>query len=66
MQGNDTIEGIRDSLHEALTSSLNFAVKEDYERRYPFYRVAEWGSRTDELISVLENAMPKPPAMKVV
>ena len=66
MQGNDTIEGIRESLHEALTSSLNFAVKEDYERRYPFYRVAEWGSRTDKLISVLENAMPKPPAMKLV
>jgi hypothetical protein len=56
MNGNDKIECFRDAVHSGLTSRLGFSVKDDYERRYPIFKVSEWGSRAKEFREIVENS----------
>ena len=57
MHGNATIESFRDKLYDALTSEIGFTVKEDYEKRYPTFKVAEWGPRADELKTAISRTV---------
>lgn len=59
MNGNEQVEHIRDKLHVALTSSLNFTVKSDYERRYPYFKINEWAPLSDELKSIIVDVLPQ-------
>lgn len=55
MQGNAAIESFRDKLYDALTSEFGFSVKEDYEKRYPTFKVVEWGVQVEKLKLAISN-----------
>jgi hypothetical protein len=58
MNGNEAVERARDELYDALTSSLHFEIKEDYEKRYPHFYAAEWGPRIEELKAIIKKVVP--------
>ena len=58
MHGTDEVEKIRDTIYAKLTSDFGFSVKEDYEKRYPNFKVADWGSKVADIKDLLKNVMP--------
>ena len=52
-------------LKEELINRLAFSIPEDYERRYPNYKVSTWGPKVDEFLKILELIQEKYPATNV-
>lgn len=52
-------------LKEELVNRTGFLVPEDYERRYPNYKISEWAKKVDELSKILEVIQEKYPATNV-
>lgn len=48
-------------LSSELNNRVGLAAPEDYQRRYPSYKIERWASNVDELIAVLERMIEKYP-----
>jgi hypothetical protein len=59
MHGNNAVIKARDDLHETLTSKFGLSVKADYEKRYPNFKVKEWGQQVEELKTLIEDTIAK-------
>ncbi|NVK25282.1 MAG: hypothetical protein HWE10_10175 [Gammaproteobacteria bacterium] len=55
-----------DFLSHELTNRVGLSVPEDYERRYPNYKIEHWTRNVDELISVFELMIEKYPGRESV
>ena len=59
---NTKEEEFRDFLKDQIVNKLNLAVPEDYEKRYPNYKITEWSPQVEELIQVLNEVIAEYPS----
>lgn len=55
LSGDPQMEELRDQLKDLVTTRLDFAVPEDYAKRYPGYKIGEWQHRTKDLVQILKE-----------
>ncbi len=66
-KGTPEQRGFISFLKDELYNRLGLIAPEDYERRYPNYKVELWAGQVDELLSVLELMLERyPPSVKLV
>lgn len=59
---NTKEEEFRDFLKDQIVNKLSLAVPEDYEKRYPNYKITEWSPQVEELIQVLNEVIAEYPS----
>jgi hypothetical protein len=55
LSGDPQMEALRDQLKDLVTTRLDFAVPEDYAKRYPGYKIGEWQHCTKDLVQILKE-----------
>ena len=57
---------IIDFIKEELAINVGFSAPDDYERRYPSYKIDVWSVKVNGLLAVLESLNAKYPVPEIV
>lgn len=59
LKGNELVESFRDRLKDLVIGKLGLTVPDDYQNRYPTYRITEWEPKVDIIIQILKELLSK-------
>jgi hypothetical protein len=54
LNGDEAVERARDRFKELVVQNVGLKVPDDYKRKYPSYRMSDWGGKAEKLAEVLK------------